>query len=192
MKDLEILCRSSAFIVKVSPSFKKGDFGLHAPLISGFHRPNYHVVTVSHGIAPWLWPSQYKMHRNGEHEWLNGVNETHTFYTFELRQFLTGAMATQHELSPRVYHHSSSSPSGSRRDLCVTHLSFDPRNRDAKPGESEFHSPAWMMEQEETIIDFLKSRDLRVITMEELASLSELADTVEDIDSGVCKYIYQL
>ena len=117
MKDLEILCRASAFLVPSLNSYKK----------------SYHICTASHVIAPWRWPKYYS------DEWLQQVNENHTFYTVELRDigniisnFSTiyvyyiifpikcfwksdGVFMTQLDCSGKHFHHKT-------RDLAVLHL----------------------------------------------------------------------
>jgi len=93
MRDMEILCRASAFLVRSKdPQFK--------------HR--YHVLTASHVVAPWRFPKYYP------DEWLQFVNEKHTHYTVELRHE-DGVFMTQSELLPAAVHHAS-------RDLAVLHL----------------------------------------------------------------------
>eukprot|EP01031_Cornospumella_fuschlensis_P039509 gene39509-48104_t len=93
MKDFEILCRASAFLVPT----KNKDFS---------HR--YHLLTVSHAAAPWRWPKLF-----GE-SWLQFVNEKHCHYTTELR-FSDGNLVTQMDLSRHLYLHPT-------RDLAVLHL----------------------------------------------------------------------
>ena len=97
MKDMDILCRSSAFVVPVlnREKFKK----------------DFHVVTCSHVVAPWKWPKYYPA------EWLQCVNETHTYYTVEIRQD-DGTFYTQMDLLPRSYHHPT-------KDLAVMHLEHE-------------------------------------------------------------------
>lgn len=93
MNDLEILCRASAFLVKaINPSFK--------------HK--FHVLTVSHAVAPWKWPKYYP------EEWLQQVNEKHTHYTIEMRHD-QGEFCSQTELIPQAFHHNS-------RDFTVMHI----------------------------------------------------------------------
>lgn len=95
MKDFEILCRGSAFITPV----RKENF------------PNkYHVVTSSHVVAPWRWPTYYNA------EWLKYVNETHTHYTLEVRHD-DGSFIYQQDLVPRVFHHEN-------KDLAILHIDF--------------------------------------------------------------------
>ena len=65
MKDLEILNRASAFIVKT----KDREFA---------KKCKYHVITASHVAAPWRWPKYYP------DEWIQFINESHTHYTMEL------------------------------------------------------------------------------------------------------------
>ena len=95
MKDMDILCRSSAFIVPVQNK-------------EIFSEKSFHVVTCSHVVAPWKWPNYYPA------EWLQAVNESHTYYTVELRQN-DGVFQTQLDLLPRAYHHPN-------RDLAVLHF----------------------------------------------------------------------
>lgn len=95
MKDLEILCRASAFLVPKLTACKQFE-----------HR--HHVLTSSHVVAPWKWPKYYP------DEWIQHVNEQHTFYTMELREE-DGTFLSQTELLPRSFHHAS-------RDLAVLHL----------------------------------------------------------------------
>ena len=93
MRDMEILCRASAFLVRSkNPQFR--------------HR--YHILTASHVVAPWRFPNYYP------DEWLQFVNEKHTHYTVELRHD-DGVFMTQSELLPSAVHHAS-------RDLAVLHL----------------------------------------------------------------------
>ena len=96
MKDMEILCRSSAFAVRSrSKNFP--------------HK--MHFLTSSHNIAPWKYPKKYP------EEWLRFINEKHTYYTIETRN-PDGSFMTQSELLPCSYHHIS-------RDLAVLHLEHD-------------------------------------------------------------------
>ena len=93
MKDMEILCRGSAFIVRSqTPSFLR----------------KYHVLTASHVVAPWRFPKYYP------DEWLQFVNEKHTHYTVELRHD-DGVFMTQSELLPAAIHHVN-------RDMAVLHF----------------------------------------------------------------------
>jgi hypothetical protein len=64
MKNLEILSRSSAFIVKSR---------------SSLFPYKYHVLTSSHVVSPWRWPKYYAQ------DWLSSVNESHMQYSMELR-----------------------------------------------------------------------------------------------------------
>lgn len=96
MKDFEILCRTSAFIVKSRPN----------PRFQ--HR--YHIVTSSHSVAPWRWPNYYK----DQWSWLQNVNQDHTHYSLELRHS-DGIFLTQSELIPVSFHHKT-------RDFAVMHL----------------------------------------------------------------------
>ena len=96
MKDLEILCRASAFVVGSS---------------SGSYQNQLHVVTASHNVAPWKFPKIYP------DEWLQFINEKNTHYTIEVRH-PDGIFMTQTELLPVSFHHSSG-------DLAVMHLEKD-------------------------------------------------------------------
>ena len=93
MKDMEILCRASAFLVKAKNKT--------------FHS-KYHLLTVGHAVAPWRWPKHYP------DEWLQQVNERHTLYTVEMRH-ADGLFMSQSELDSDVYHHPT-------RDFSVLHL----------------------------------------------------------------------
>ncbi len=68
----------------------------------------FHVLTVSHGVAPWRWPKLYP------DDWLQYVNEKHTHYTVEMRH-IDGEFITQLDLKSRIYLHS-------HRDLAVMHF----------------------------------------------------------------------
>lgn len=93
MKDLEILNRGSAFLVKTKrPNFP--------------HK--YHVITASHVVAPWRWKQFYS------DDFLGFVSQKNTHYTAELRNE-DGTLLTQVECIPRAYHHP-------KRDLAVLHL----------------------------------------------------------------------
>ena len=85
MQDMDILCRSSAFVLPVHNKEK-------------FKEKSLHVITCSHVVAPWKWPKYYPA------EWLQAVNESHTYYTVEVRHS-DGVFHTQLDLLPRVYHH---------------------------------------------------------------------------------------
>lgn len=189
VKDAEILCRSSAFVVRSSEAFQKANpltnFKGHSPMRNSLHRPRYHVVTVSHGVAPWLWPTLYPMKENEEHEWLKYINESHTCYTMDLRQTATGQFATQHLLAPVIYHHSPTG-TGVRRDLAVTHCLVDElRHTDSnRPCTAEE-----MATEEEGIFARLQELGLRVFSMDELATLAEISEAEtgrrEEKTSGV-------
>ena len=97
MKDMEILCRSSAFLVPVRNKEK-------------FDK-NFHVITCSHVVAPWRWPKFYA------NDWLKAVNESHTHYTIELR-YPDGIFQTQIDLLPCTYHHKT-------RDLSILHVEVE-------------------------------------------------------------------
>jgi hypothetical protein len=94
MKDMEMLCKSSGFLVR-SKNVKFSN--------------KYHLLTASHAIAPWRYPKLYP-----DKKWMHSLNETHTYYTIETRHD-DGVYKTQNELVPISYHHSS-------RDLAVLHL----------------------------------------------------------------------
>ena len=188
-KDAEILCRSSAFVVRSSEAFRNGstksNFTAHTPLRNSPHRPRYHVLTVSHGVAPWLWPTLYPMKEDEEHEWLNYINETHTCYTMDLRQAVTGQFATQNLLAPVTYHHSPVG-TGTRRDLAVMHFLVDElKHTDGnRPCTAEE-----MVEEEESIFARVQELGLRVFSMDELATLADISEAEtgrrEDMTSGV-------
>ena len=93
MLDLELLCRASAFLVKA----KNPNFGR-----------KYHIVTVSHCIAPWRFPKYYP------EPWVQAVNEQHTHYTIEMRGN-DGKFICQVDCIPRSYHHKT-------KDLAVLHI----------------------------------------------------------------------
>eukprot|EP01041_Mallomonas_annulata_P000350 gene350-628_t len=104
MKDFEILCRGSAFLI---PS-KSLTF------------PNrMHVVTASHVVAPWRWPKYFNA------EWLQAVNEKNMHYTVELRHD-DGSLLVQQELLPQSYHHIS-------RDLAILHIEHSKDNTGMDP-----------------------------------------------------------
>jgi hypothetical protein len=127
------------------------------------------------------------MQENEEHEWLKYINESHTCYTMDLRQFGTGQFATQHLLAPVTYHHSpTGTGTGARRDLAVTHFLVDElmhtdRNRPCTAEE--------MATEEEGILARLQEVGLRVFSMDELATLAEISEAEtgrrEDKTSGV-------
>lgn len=96
MKDLEPLCRSTAFIL---------------PTVNKSFDSKYHVLTVGHSVSPWRFPRLYKQ------DWLQHVNEKHTYYTTELRHE-DGELMTQMVMRPRVYHHPV-------RDLSIIHFDKD-------------------------------------------------------------------
>eukprot|EP01038_Epipyxis_sp_PR26KG_P003973 gene3973-5693_t len=110
MKDLEILSRSSACIIKAQTAIP----AMHVVYDKRFEvkkevtTNSHHIVTVSHSIAPWRWPKLYPI------DWLQLVNEKHTFYTVEMRNE-DGTFLSQTILQPRVFHHPT-------RDLCALHL----------------------------------------------------------------------
>ena len=92
MKDFEILSRASGFLVPAQAQYRK----------------QFHIVTCSHSISPWRWPKYYPM------DWLQHVNEKHTYYTLEVRHD-DGSFATQLELQPTSFHHKN-------RDVAALHL----------------------------------------------------------------------
>jgi len=101
MRDLEVLCRASAFLVKSNypPDTEHSkERATHS----------HHLLTVSHAVAPWKWPKLYP------DEWLQYVNEKHTHYTVELRHE-DGIFVHQADLLSRPYLHAN-------RDLAVLHL----------------------------------------------------------------------
>ena len=102
MRDFEVLCRASAFLIRAKEWRKEKG------VVSGFAFSAYIVLTVSHVVAPWKWPKLYP------DEWLQFVNETHTHYTVELRHE-DGVFMNQSDMQPKVFHHPS-------RDLAVLHL----------------------------------------------------------------------
>ncbi len=59
-------------------------------------------------IAPWKWPKYYPQ------EWLKFVNESHTFYSIEVRH-PDGIFEFQSELLPITYHHAT-------KDLAAVNL----------------------------------------------------------------------
>jgi len=114
MKDLEVLCRASAFMLPVNkftnPPYKpKGIL----PDSRSVHPPKFHVVTVSHAVAPWRHPKLYP------DEWLQFINEKHTHYTVEMRYEDDGEFITHFDCFPRVYHHPT-------RDLALLHIETEP------------------------------------------------------------------
>jgi hypothetical protein len=127
MKDLEILNRASAFLVKANneklnntfeeKKLKENDKVIkYTPLKDN----KYHLLTSSHVIAPWKYPKYYSQ------EFVSYINESHTHYTVELRNE-DGTFITQSELIPRSFHHSN-------RDLAILHL--DDENNVMKTLES--------------------------------------------------------
>jgi hypothetical protein len=95
MKQMEILCRGSAFLIPVKD--KSNKLG-----------KSFHLVTCSHIVAPWKWRNYYPQ------DWVQAVNQSHTYYTAELRHE-DGVFATQIELLPRTFHHR-------KRDLAILHI----------------------------------------------------------------------
>ena len=93
MVDKEILCRASAFLV----SSKNKTYPI-----------KFHVVTASHVIAPWRFPKYYP------DDWLKFVNQSHTYYTLEVRDE-NGLIRGTTQLLPISFHHHT-------RDLSVLHL----------------------------------------------------------------------
>jgi hypothetical protein len=116
MNQFEILSRGSAFLVQSDASrMVSVDKSRSFPL--GVHTkrsntsallPTYHVVTSSHVVSPWKWPNYYP------EEWLQHVNEQHTYYTLEVRDE-HGVFITQAECRPVTYHHLN-------KDLAVLHM----------------------------------------------------------------------
>lgn len=113
MKDLEMLSRASAFLVKAKNRLH--DFGQKKTMSDerkikylSLKDSAYHIVTSSHVIAPWRYPKYYSQ------EFIKYVNETHTYYTIELRNE-DGTFITQTELIPRSFHHSE-------RDVAILHM----------------------------------------------------------------------
>lgn len=93
MKDMEILCRATAFAVSsTNPE----------------HASKMHFVTTSHSVAPWKFRNLYP------EEWLQAIDEKNTFYTIENRH-KDGLFLSQSELLTKTYHHKES-------DLAVLHL----------------------------------------------------------------------
>lgn len=127
MKDIEILNRASAFLVKANNSNNrsKDDFE-HKPIkpmttndkhnsgtpreirYSPLSASEYHIITSSHVIAPWKYPKYYTQ------DFIKYINETHTHYTIELRND-DGTFITQTELIPRSFHHHD-------KDLAILHI----------------------------------------------------------------------
>lgn len=124
MKEFEMLCRASAFLV---PSRFGGEgpgathrfpSGMAKPIPKGYEGagklmhntflPRFHVLTASHVVSPWRWPKYYP------DDWLRFVNEKHCHYTLELRDE-NGLFMTQSECFPVTYHHR-------HRDMAVLHL----------------------------------------------------------------------
>lgn len=108
MKDFEILCRGSAFLI---------------PVRSNKFTHKFHVVTSSHVVAPFKWPNYYSA------DWLQAVNESHMHYTVEVRDS-NGTFIIQQELLPQSYHHPE-------KDLAVLHieLSQDPNDENVDPNQ---------------------------------------------------------
>ena len=131
MKDLEILNRASAFLVKANSnninsnnSSRSHDFA-HKPITamtsndkhngtareirySPLSASKYHIITSSHVVAPWKYPKYYTQ------DFIKYINETHTHYTIELRNG-DGTFITQTELIPRSFHHRD-------KDLAILHI----------------------------------------------------------------------
>jgi hypothetical protein len=117
MKDLEILTRASAFLVKANNRllghhlFDSKDSSMHTKTgikYSPLKDNSYHVITSSHVVAPWRYPKYYSQ------EFIKYIDETHTHYTVELRNE-DGTFITQTELIPRSFHHKD-------KDLAVLHI----------------------------------------------------------------------
>ena len=90
---MEILCRATAFAVKSA-----------CPA----HADKMHFVTAANSIAPWKYRNLYP------DDWLQAIDEKHTFYTIETRHD-DGMFLSQSELLLKTYHHKTS-------DLAVLHL----------------------------------------------------------------------
>ena len=97
MKDFEILCRASAFLIKSKNYQPTNQEEKKQP--QSF-RSKYHVISASHVVAPWRYPKYFP------DDWLQFVNEKHTHYTLELRHD-DGVFITQTELIPTSIHHAS-------------------------------------------------------------------------------------
>lgn len=167
MKDVEILCRSSAFILKTMSPFSSP--------IAPLHHPQYHIITVSHGVAPWRWPRQYQMDENGSHAWLRHLNENHTYYTLELRDPESGVFMTQQELAPVVFHHQPSQGLGLIRDLAVLHVAVDVKRQLTKqPLSSPELIAEDLLEQEQEQVSMLQDLGLEIFTEKDFISLSQL------------------
>jgi len=116
MKDLEILNRASAFLIKANNKELNNIFEEKKSLTAKdkvikytpLKENKYHILTSSHVIAPWKYPKYYSQ------EFISYINESHTHYTVELRNE-DGTFITQTELIPRSFHHSN-------RDLALLHL----------------------------------------------------------------------
>lgn len=115
MKDMEVLCRGSAFLVRTKAwradpqmvtctvpinycSFQLIHVLYLSLSLSFSQKPNFHVLTASHVVAPWRWPKLFP------EEYLRHVNEKHTHYTVEIRH-PDGLMLSQGDMHPRVFHH---------------------------------------------------------------------------------------
>lgn len=98
MKDFDILCRASCFLV---------------PAL-GMKNNKFHMLTVAHAAAPWKYPKLYPQ------EWLRYVNEEHVIFTFEPRT-KDGSFLSQLDLKSEVFIHPT-------RDLAVLHLELEERD----------------------------------------------------------------
>lgn len=98
MKDFDILCRASCFLV---------------PAL-GMQNHKFHLLTVAHAAAPWKYPKLYSQ------EWLRYVNEEHVVFTFEPRH-KDGSFLSQLDLKSEMYIHPT-------RDLAVLHLDLEERD----------------------------------------------------------------
>jgi hypothetical protein len=130
MDGFEIMSRASAFLVKADVDSMKGAFPVGHESTMGARyaakaaknaaglefRPTHHVVTSSHVVSPWLWPKYYP------EEWLQFVNEQHTYYTLEVRD-QDGTFISQVECNPVTYHHPN-------KDLAILHLADEAENLD--------------------------------------------------------------
>lgn len=114
MKDFEILCRASAFLlpvkskvnVYITTHFYSSQFIYCTKMWKSSTK--YHVLTAAHAAAPWKFPKLYP------NDWLRFVNQDHTIFTVETRH-KDGSMQSQIDLLPEVFYHPT-------RDLAVLHF----------------------------------------------------------------------
>ena len=66
------------------------------------------LFILAHIVSPWKWRNYYSQ------DWIQAVNQSHTYYTAELRHD-DGVFSTQIELLPRTFHHK-------KRDLAILHI----------------------------------------------------------------------